>query len=68
MGFLKKERIILYACHRWIFLQNYSGLVSYFLLDYPFIYHVVQRELLYFTHRLLPDLLCLSRVRLGVHF
>ena len=39
----------------WIYLQSYSGLVSYCSLDYPYICYVVPEELQYFMHRLPPD-------------
>jgi hypothetical protein len=51
---------ILYTHNReWILTQPYSGLVSYFLLRYLYIYYVVQKELRYFMPRLPQDLLCL---------
>jgi hypothetical protein len=52
--------VILYICNRkWIPLQSYSGSVHYFLLSYPFIYYVAQKELPYFMHRLPQDVACL---------
>ncbi len=54
-----------YSPVEWTCLQTYSGLVHCFFSDYQFIYYVAQKELRFFMHRLLADVECLQRVRLG---